>query len=177
MKGRDALKVDWDEGENRADSTETYWKRLETASARAHVTRRVGDVEAALSRSARRLSAEYRYSFQAHAPVEPMNCFADVRDGRCEIRVGTQAPNEAQAAAAKLLGIPLEAVTVHVTLLGGGFGRRLDSRLRAGGGRALARDPASRSRSSGPAATTSRTTGSSRLPSMPCRPGSTPRAG
>lgn len=126
MKGCDALKVDWDEGENRADSTETYWKRLEAASARAHVTRKVGNVEAALAGSARRLSAEYRYSFQAHAPVEPMNCYADVRDGRCEIRVGTQAPNEAQAAAAKLLGIPLENVTLHVTLLGGGFGRRLD---------------------------------------------------
>ncbi|MEO8191459.1 MAG: molybdopterin cofactor-binding domain-containing protein [Acidobacteriota bacterium] len=126
MKGAEALKVDWDEGENHADSTETYWKRLEAASVRAHVTRKVGDIEAALAASARRLSAEYRYSFQAHAPVEPMNCFADVRDGRCEIRVGTQAPNEAQASAAKLLGIPLEAVTLHVTLLGGGFGRRLD---------------------------------------------------
>ncbi len=126
MKGRDALIVTWDEGPNRSDTTETYWKRLEEASRASRVTRSSGDVGAALEGAPRRLDAEYRFSFQAHAPVEPMNCFADVRPGRCEIRVGTQAPNEAQAAAAKLLGIPLEAVTVHVTLLGGGFGRRLD---------------------------------------------------
>ena len=55
-----------------------------------------------------------------------MNCYADVRPGGCSIRVGTQAPNEAQAAAAKLLGVPLENVSLDVTLCGGGFGRRLD---------------------------------------------------
>ncbi len=125
--GRDALKVLWDEGENRKDSTATYWQRLDqTAKTSGRVTRSQGDFAKAFAAAPRRLEATYRYSFQAHAPVEPMNCFADVRDGRCEIRVGTQAPNEAQAAAAKLLGIPLEAVTLHVTLLGGGFGRRLD---------------------------------------------------
>jgi isoquinoline 1-oxidoreductase beta subunit len=54
-----------------------------------------------------------------------LNCVAHVRDGQCEIWVGTQAPNQAQEAVAKLLGVPLERVTLHVTLLGGGFGRRL----------------------------------------------------
>jgi isoquinoline 1-oxidoreductase beta subunit len=128
MKGQNALRVVWDEGENRADSTDTYWKRLADTVPRARVTRAVGEAQKALASTpaARRLEAEYLFSFQAHAPVEPMNCFADFRDGKCEIRVGTQAPNEAQASAAKLLGIPLENVTVHVTLLGGGFGRRLD---------------------------------------------------
>jgi isoquinoline 1-oxidoreductase beta subunit len=57
--------------------------------------------------------------------MEPPNGVADVRDGGCEIWVGTQAPNDAQTEAAKLLGISPERVTVHVTLLGGGFGRRL----------------------------------------------------
>jgi isoquinoline 1-oxidoreductase beta subunit len=128
LKGRDALKVVWDEGENRNDSTETYWKRLADTAPRARITRAVGDAEKALAATpaSRRLDAEYLFSFQAHAPVEPMNCFADFRDGKCEIRVGTQAPNEAQTSAAKLLGVPPENVTVHVTLLGGGFGRRLD---------------------------------------------------
>lgn len=125
--GRDALKITWDEGRNHADSTATYWQRLETAARQGgRLTRGQGDFAQAWGSAARRLEGTYRYSFQAHAPVEPMNCFADVRDGRCEIRVGTQCPNEAQAAAAKLLGIPLEAVTLHVSLLGGGFGRRLD---------------------------------------------------
>src|SRR5262249_7007817 len=90
------------------------------------VTRSEGDVAKALADSARKLDATYDYEFQAHAPVEPMNCFADVRPGRCTIRVGTQAPNQAQEAAAKVLGVPLESVRVEVPLLGGGFGRRLD---------------------------------------------------
>lgn len=127
LKGRDALPVVWDRGENARDTTETYWRRLEDAARRtARVTRTQGDFEKAFASAPVKLEAAYRFSFQAHAPVEPMNCVADVRDGRCEIWVGTQAPNEAQKAAATLLGIPLESVTVHVTLLGGGFGRRLD---------------------------------------------------
>jgi isoquinoline 1-oxidoreductase beta subunit len=127
LKGRDALLVAWEEGENAGDTTETYWRRLEEAGrSTARVTRTQGDFEKAFASASRKLEAAYRFPFQAHAPVEPMNCVADVRNGRCEIWVGTQAPNEAQKAAAKLLGIPLEAVTVHVTLLGGGFGRRLD---------------------------------------------------
>ena len=126
FRRRDALEVVWDEGANRGDSTETYWKRLEEAGKGGRVTRSQGDFAKAFAGAPRRLEATYPYSFQAHAPVEPMNCFADARDGRCEIRVGTQCPNEAQAAAAKLLGIPLESVTLHVPLLGGGFGRRLD---------------------------------------------------
>jgi isoquinoline 1-oxidoreductase subunit beta len=126
LRGRDALRIDWDEGENRGGSTEAYWARLREASKGGRVTRSDGDVAKALSESARRLEATYDYEFQAHAPVEPMNCFADVRPGRCTIRVGTQAPNQAQEAAAKLLGVPLESVRVEVPLLGGGFGRRLD---------------------------------------------------
>jgi isoquinoline 1-oxidoreductase beta subunit len=126
FRGREALAVQWDEGENAHDTTEDYWARLEQARSGGRVTRSQGDVADALAAAARKVEASYRFSFQAHAPVEPMNCVADVRPGRCEIWVGTQAPNEAQKAAAQLLGIPLESVTVHVTLLGGGFGRRLD---------------------------------------------------
>ncbi|MDQ6893030.1 MAG: molybdopterin-dependent oxidoreductase [Acidobacteriota bacterium] len=126
LRGRDALNVRWDEGANRADSTAEYWTRLEEVSKRARTTRAEGDVSAALAGGAKRLDAAYRFSFQAHAPVEPMNCWADVHADGCSIRVGTQAPNEAQAAAAKLLGIPLEKVSLKLTLSGGGFGRRLD---------------------------------------------------
>ena len=127
FRGRDALSIQWDEGENGTLSTDETWKRLEEASRTgARVTRSEGDFASALAGSAKRLSAAYRFSWQAHAPVEPMNCFADVRPDGCSIRVGTQAPNEAQAAAAKLLGLPLEKIHVDVTLMGGGFGRRLD---------------------------------------------------
>ena len=126
FRGRDALDVRWEEGENRNDSTADYWKRLEEVSRKARTTRSEGDVAAALAGGAKRLDASYRFSFQAHAPVEPMNCYADARADGCSIRVGTQAPNEAQAAAAKLLGIPIEKVSLDLALSGGGFGRRLD---------------------------------------------------
>jgi isoquinoline 1-oxidoreductase beta subunit len=71
------------------------------------------------------LEAVYEYPYQAHAPLETMNCTADVRGSTCEIWVPTQAPEASQQEAAKLLGIPADAVQVNVTMLGGGFGRRL----------------------------------------------------
>ena len=125
FSGRDALAVEWDEGPHRVDSSAEHWKALEDALSRGRATRNDGDAAAALSAAARRISAEYRYPFQAHATLEPMNCTAHVTPGGCEIRVGTQAPNEAQKDVAKLLGIPVEDVRLHVELLGGGFGRRL----------------------------------------------------
>lgn len=126
LKGRDALQVEWDEGPRANDSSATYWNRLEAAlHAGGKTTRADGDAAAALAGAPRQLRAEYRYPFQAHATLEPMNCAAQVRPDGCEIWVGTQAPNEAQRDVAKLLGMRLEAVRLHVALLGGGFGRRL----------------------------------------------------
>ena len=125
LSGRDALAVEWDEGPHRADSTASHWRALEDAIPRAKPSRSEGDAPSVLAGAARRISAEYRYPFQGHATLEPMNCAAHVTPGACEIWVGTQAPNEAQKDVAKLLGIPLENVRLHVELLGGGFGRRL----------------------------------------------------
>jgi isoquinoline 1-oxidoreductase beta subunit len=71
------------------------------------------------------ITATYSYPFYAHAPVETMNCVADVRADRCEIWAPTQAPNDVQNEVAAFLGLPVGAVKVHVTLIGGGFGRRL----------------------------------------------------
>ena len=123
--GRDALAVEWDEGPHRDDSTASHWRTLEEAMKRGRPSRNEGDAPAVLARGTRRVSAEYRYPFQGHATLEPMNCAAHVTPGACEIWVGTQAPNEAQKDVAKLLEIPLESVRLHVELLGGGFGRRL----------------------------------------------------
>jgi isoquinoline 1-oxidoreductase beta subunit len=126
FRGRDALAVEWEEGAHASDSTAGNWARLEEAlKGWARTTRREGDADRALASAPRRLEATYRYPFQAHATLEPMNCAAAVRKGECEIWVGTQAPNEAQKDVAQLLGIPLEKVRVNVMLLGGGFGRRL----------------------------------------------------
>ena len=86
-----------------------------------------GDAPAALKTAANKLEAVYEFPYQAHAPLETMNCVADVRKDSCEIWVPSQCPVEARNETAKMLGLPPEAVTVHVTLLGGGFGRRLFS--------------------------------------------------
>jgi isoquinoline 1-oxidoreductase beta subunit len=126
LKGRDALAITWDDGPNGTADSESHWKRLEEAGGRAgYPGRREGDAPSALAACEKRLSAVYRFPFQAHVPVEPMNAIAKVGDGRCEIWVGTQAANQAQELAAKKLGLPLDRVTVNMSLLGGGFGRRL----------------------------------------------------
>lgn len=88
------------------------------------VARNDGDVEAALARAAKRLDATYEVPYLAHACMEPMNCTARVTESGCEVWCGTQNPQAAQAAAARVLGIPPSKVQVHVQYLGGGFGRR-----------------------------------------------------
>jgi isoquinoline 1-oxidoreductase beta subunit len=129
LEGRDAVAktVVWDEGENARVSSEAMRERLAEALSNerdGHAIRRGEDALAAMEKAARRIQSEYAYAFQAHAPMEPLNAVADARPDRCEIWAGTQNPNGVQEEAAKLLGLAPSAVTVNVTLLGGGFGRR-----------------------------------------------------
>jgi isoquinoline 1-oxidoreductase beta subunit len=85
-----------------------------------------GDAEAALRGAARRLEQVYRAPYLAHATMEPINCTARVANGKVEVWAPTQVPGAARAIAARAAGVGEDAVTVHVTYLGGGFGRRLD---------------------------------------------------
>ena len=85
-----------------------------------------GDVAAAMKRAAKTVEAVYRAPYLAHATMEPINCTARVVDGRVEVWVPTQVPGQARAIAAKVAGVNADRVTVHVTYLGGGFGRRLE---------------------------------------------------
>jgi isoquinoline 1-oxidoreductase beta subunit len=126
LAGRDALAVTWDEGTNAALDTRELERRLDEAAGQpGHVSRKEGDPEAALASAATRLSATFRDPFQAHAAVEPGNATAKVSAGGCEVWGPTQNPQRVQKESAKLLGLAPEKVTVHVTLLGGAFGRRL----------------------------------------------------
>jgi isoquinoline 1-oxidoreductase beta subunit len=126
--GRDALGAVFDDGPIGGIDTAELWRRLDAAAEKpGRPTRTDGDAGAALAAAAIRLSASYRAPFQAHATLEPGNSTAKVEGGRCEIWAPTQNPQRVQREAAKLLGIPPEAVVVHVTLIGGGFGRRLDA--------------------------------------------------
>ena len=80
----------------------------------------------ALAAGGRLYEATFRAPYLAHAALEPLNCTAQLRDGRLTLWAPTQVPSAARAAAARAAGLPEEAVTLHVTLLGGGFGRRLE---------------------------------------------------
>jgi isoquinoline 1-oxidoreductase beta subunit len=128
FEGRDALAAAFDDGAAGGIDTAELWRRIDAAAEKpGRATRTVGDAGTALATAATRLSASYRAPFQAHATMEPGNCTARVADGACEIWAPTQNPQRVQREAARLLGIAPEKVTVHVTLLGGGFGRRLDA--------------------------------------------------
>ena len=126
MKGAEALKVEWNPGPLRNFDSDAFLREMEQSLDKpSFFVRGDGDAVAAMPSTSRKIDAIYEYPFQAHAPVETMNCIADVRGDSCEIWVPTQTPLTAQEEAAKLLGIPQDAVKVHTTLLGGGFGRRL----------------------------------------------------
>ena len=124
-KGRKALKIEWDDGAHAAYDSNAYRAQLEQAARQpGKVSREVGDVDAAMASAARKLEAEYYLPHIAHATMEPPAATARIVNGRCEVWAPTQAPQATRDDIAKRLGIAFENVTVHVTLLGGGFGRK-----------------------------------------------------
>jgi CO/xanthine dehydrogenase Mo-binding subunit len=126
LRGRDALVVKWTDSPHAGFGSAAHTAALEQATASPGLTiRKDGDGRDALARAARRIEALYLYPFAAHAAVEPVNSTALVRDGRCRVWSPTQAPNTLQEMAASVLAVEPAAVEVDVTLLGGGFGRRL----------------------------------------------------
>ena len=126
-KGLAALVVDWDDGPHAGLDTAAIVAELEQAlAAPGPVAQNIGDGDAAMAGAATRVEATYQVPFLAHAAMEPMNCTVEVRRDGCEIWVGSQVVARAQAAAAKVTGLPLDKVVVHNHLLGGGFGRRLE---------------------------------------------------
>lgn len=125
MQGRKALKVTWDEGANKDYNSETLQKAMkDAASKKAGPIFTYGDIKKA---TGRKIEAVYELPILAHAPMEPGNSTAHFHDGICEIWSPTQVPQAVRDDSAKALGIMPEKVVVHVTLLGGGFGRRLES--------------------------------------------------
>src|SRR5207237_3493962 len=106
-------------------SKHCIWRTVAATSYRSvELDRTVCYVDAGLQGAARTVEATYQAPYLAHACMEPMNCTAQLRGNRCEIWAPTQNPQGIERAAAKLTGLPVEAITVHVTYLGGGFGRR-----------------------------------------------------
>jgi isoquinoline 1-oxidoreductase beta subunit len=113
IRGRDALKVTWDEGRN---ATLDSQQMIENAAAKFQKSTKTSV-----------LDAVYVIPYEAHATMEPMNCAAHFHDDVCEVWAPTQSPQDVQRAAASACGISTSDVTVHVPLIGGGFGRRLQT--------------------------------------------------
>jgi isoquinoline 1-oxidoreductase subunit beta len=125
-KGLDALVITWDEGPNALINSSDIWDNLRAASQKdGAVAKSVGDVEKGLTQGDR-FDADYELPFLAHATMEPQNCTVSLTPGACEIWTGTQVITRVQSAAAEAAGVPVDQVTVHNQLIGGGFGRRLE---------------------------------------------------
>lgn len=124
-RGRDALTIEWDEGEGATISSADITRQFAELEKRGGVpARKEGDVAQALVQAAKRIEAVYEVPYLAHACMEPMNCTAHVRQNGCDVWVSTQAQTDTQATAARIAGLKPEQVRVHTTFLGGGFGRR-----------------------------------------------------
>ena len=126
-RGADALQIQWNEGRGATYSSATVMTELAAAARRnGVVARRDGSIAQGFKNAHRRVDAVYRQPFLAHAPMEPVNCTVSVRADGCDLWVGTQIPTRAVDIAAHLTGLPVDKVTLHSHLLGGGFGRRLE---------------------------------------------------
>ena len=126
LKARKLLKLDY-EKDAALESTEDHDKLFLTLmdSGEATVRRKDGDVDTAFKNAAKVIKGEYQCPFISHSPMEPMNFFADVRSDGVELVGPTQTPARARAEVSQLLKIPEDKITLQLTRLGGGFGRRL----------------------------------------------------
>jgi len=125
LQGRQKLQVEWDPGAHASFASEAYKQSLlETARQPQKVVRNVGDVDTAFARASQIHEAEYYVPHLAHAPMEPPAAVAEYKDGKVVVWAATQNPQAVQATVASALGIGKHDVICHVTLLGGGFGRK-----------------------------------------------------
>jgi isoquinoline 1-oxidoreductase beta subunit len=125
MQGRRALKITWDDGPNGGYDSVAFKATLEESARKpGKVVRNDGDFAAAAAGASRRLEAEYYLPHLAHATMEAPAATARITNGKCEVWGCFQSPQAARDLVAKRLGLSTDDVTVHVTLLGGGFGRK-----------------------------------------------------
>jgi isoquinoline 1-oxidoreductase subunit beta len=125
FKGRDKLKIDWDNGANASYNSDEYKKQLqETARKPGKVVFSAGDPDAEFAKGGKIIEAEYYAPHLAHVSMEPPVAVADVKPGKVTVWCPTQNPIAVREEVAKALGLKKEDVVCHVTFLGGGFGRK-----------------------------------------------------
>jgi isoquinoline 1-oxidoreductase subunit beta len=127
ISGRKALAIEWDDGPGADESSETQSAQLaELLKSPGKELKKIGDPDSAFASAAKKVEATYDTPFLAHMAMEPMNCTASVTGQKCEVWAPTQNPNGLATALASALQMPQDALTIHITLIGGGFGRRLN---------------------------------------------------
>src|SRR5712692_4541862 len=125
MRGRAALDISWEGGPNASYDSDAFRATLSAAvQSPGAVLRNVGDADAAIAKAVRVIEAEYHVPHLAHVPMEPPVAIARIKNGKCEVWASTQNPQAAAKEGARALGIDEGDVRVHVTLLGGAFGRK-----------------------------------------------------
>jgi isoquinoline 1-oxidoreductase beta subunit len=125
IKGREKLKITWDDGPHAAYSSDTYKAQMEAAARKpGKVVRNTGDVDAAMKSAAKKMEAEYYLPHFAHATMEPPAALARVAADSIEVWSCVQSPQATRTSLAKRFGLAEDKIKVNVTLLGGGFGRK-----------------------------------------------------
>ena len=125
LQGRNALKIEWETGPHDQHDSKAYRAALEASVSRPGQPARLkGDVAAALTAAARRIEGQYYVPHLSHAQMEPLVALARMENGHLEVWAPTQSPMDARKMLAEYLGLGIDHVRVHVTLLGGGFGRK-----------------------------------------------------
>ncbi|MFZ6012475.1 MAG: molybdopterin cofactor-binding domain-containing protein [Bacteroidota bacterium] len=125
MQGRKVLKVEWDDtGFEHHSTDQLYEKMNEQLKGKPISFKTKGNFDAAYEKAAKKLDAVYETPYESHSCMEPVNCIAHVQDNKCEIWGPIQGPDWIQDDISQQLGIPKENVSVNMTFLGGGFGRK-----------------------------------------------------
>jgi isoquinoline 1-oxidoreductase beta subunit len=126
LRARAALEIAWDPGRQAGFDSDRFEAELGGWLERAtYKVRHEGDADAALAAASRRHEATYTFPFQAHAPLEVMNCTADVREDGAEFWAPTQTQHRCMEQAVKVTGLSEDRIRIHAIMMGGGFGRRL----------------------------------------------------
>jgi isoquinoline 1-oxidoreductase subunit beta len=125
IQGREALTIDWSESPHASYNSEAFAAEMSATAAKpGKVLRNQGDPDAAFAKAKDVIAAEYHTQHMAQAPMEPLVAVARIVDGKAEVWAPVQSPYGARKDIAEALKMPIENVTIHVTLLGGGFGRK-----------------------------------------------------
>jgi len=126
MRGRDALQIEWNASPTASESSEKFWAdNRELLKGDGQLVLDDGDFSTAMAAAKTVIVRQYEVPFASHAPLEPQNCYAHVREDSCHVIAPTQSPSGASRSAAAVTGLPRENITIEMTRVGGGFGRRL----------------------------------------------------